>query len=86
MKVADECVDCGQGLNNAIHDAAYLCRALAKHVEDEKLLPEAVAAYENEVVRRGWKAVEESAMNLLMVHEWEKMRESMLFRNGMRQT
>ena len=45
MKVADECVYRGQGLNNAIHDAAYLCRALAKHVEDGKLLPEAMAAY-----------------------------------------
>ena len=86
MKVADECVDRGQGLNNAIHDAVYLCCALAKHLEDGKLLPEVMAAYENEVVRRGRKAVEESAMNSLMVHEWEKMRESMLFRNGMRQT
>lgn len=37
-----------------------------------------MAAYENEVVRRGRKAVEESAMSSLMVHEWEEMRESIL--------
>lgn len=67
------------------HKSSVL-RALANHVEGGKLLPEAMAAYENEVVRRGRKAVEESAMSSLMVHEWEEMRESILFRNGMRQT
>lgn len=77
-------LDRGQGLNNAIHDAAYLCRALDTHVKEDKPLAEAMAVYETEVVERGRKAVEESAINSLMIHEWEKMKESMLFRNGMK--
>ena len=77
-------LDRGQGLNNAIHDAAYLCRVLDMHIREGKPLTEAMAVYETEVVERGRKAVEESAMNSLMLHEWEKMRESMLFKNGMK--
>jgi hypothetical protein len=54
------------------------------HIREGKPLTEAMAVYETEVVERGRKAVEESAMNSLMLHEWEKMRESMLFKNGMK--
>lgn len=72
----------GQGLNNAVHDAAYLCRALNEHCENGKPLTDVLASYEAEVVERGNEAVLSSGENSVMLHEWERLMESMLLRHG----
>lgn len=74
--------DRGQGLNNAVHDAAYLGRALNDHCENGKPLTDVVAAYEAEVVERGNEAVLSSGGNSVMLHDWEQLMNSPLFQHG----
>ena len=74
--------DRGQGLNNGIHDAAYLCRALRLHCENGKPLQEVISAYEQELVERGRNAVISSGQNSLMVHDWEQLKKSPIYRLG----
>ncbi|CAD6593135.1 MAG: hypothetical protein ASARMPREDX12_006858 [Alectoria sarmentosa] len=72
----------GQGLNNAVHDAAYLGRALNDHCENGKPLTDVLAAYEAEVVERGNEAVLSSGQNSVMLHDWEQLINSPLFQHG----
>ncbi|KAL8690392.1 MAG: hypothetical protein Q9218_004154 [Villophora microphyllina] len=74
----------GQGLNNAINDAANLCKELDGYVEGEKGLTEAVRAYEEEMQERGYAAVVSSGENSLMVHDWERLAQSPVFKMGMK--
>ncbi len=82
--------DRGQGLNNAIHDAAHLGRALSAHCgtnsnhtsDNGQSLTDALSAYEAEVVERGREAVFSSGENSIMVHDWGQLMESLLFRHG----
>ncbi|KAJ9640316.1 hypothetical protein H2199_005855 [Coniosporium tulheliwenetii] len=73
----------GQGLNNAIHDAATLLQQLlAMPEKTPEALAAAVLEYEKEVWQRGKAAVESSAQNTLMVHDWAKMADSPLLKFG----
>ncbi|KAL8974371.1 MAG: hypothetical protein Q9197_001388 [Variospora fuerteventurae] len=73
----------GQGLNNGILDAAYICRALNTHCQDGKPITEALAVYEKEVQERGRAAVIESGRNSVMVHDWEQLKQSPVFNIGL---
>ncbi len=62
-------LDRGQGLNNAVHDACTLCRALEGHLSEGTPLVDAMRIYEDEVVERGHEAVVASGQNSLMIHD-----------------
>ncbi|KAL8647382.1 MAG: hypothetical protein Q9226_006453 [Calogaya cf. arnoldii] len=74
----------GQGLNNGILDAAYLCRGLNTHCRDGKPITEVLEAYEKEVQERGREAVISSGENSRMVHDWEQLKKSPIFTMGMK--
>ncbi|KAL8800986.1 MAG: hypothetical protein Q9182_004778 [Xanthomendoza sp. 2 TL-2023] len=74
----------GQGLNNAILDAAFLCRSLQKHVRDKVSLTVVLAEYEKEMQERGRAAVISSGENSLMVHDWEQLKQSPVFSIGLK--
>ena len=78
--------DRGQGLNNAISDAA----SLLAHIQDmteqtPTALAAAVSAYEKELWVRGKEAVQISNENSLMLHNWEMIGNSPLFKIGGKQ-
>ena len=75
-------LDRGQGLNNAVYDAAYICDAIRDHCEKGVPMSETLAKYEAEIVERGNTAVVSSANNSLMLHDWEKLREAQIFKAG----
>ncbi|OJJ48316.1 hypothetical protein ASPZODRAFT_158060 [Penicilliopsis zonata CBS 506.65] len=76
----------GQGLNNAILDAAFLGREIAKleNKSPGSLYP-AVTAYEKEVWVRGKEAVAQSNLNSMLLHNWSQLKESPLFQLGLKQ-
>lgn len=77
--------DRGQGLNNAVHDACTLCRAIESHLSvagQQKSLQDAMKAYEDELVERGHEAVVASGQNSLMVHDWDRLMEAQIFKQG----
>lgn len=76
------CTERGQGLNNAVHDAANLCRALDEHVHGEKPLSDVLAAYETELVERGREAVLSSGRDSMMVLNWEQLMNSPSLNRG----
>ena len=75
-------LDRGQGLNNAVHDAANFCRALYEYTCGVDFREEKISAYEKELVERGRKAVTSSGQNSLMLHDMEKMKMAPLFISG----
>ncbi|KAL2012921.1 hypothetical protein VTN00DRAFT_446 [Thermoascus crustaceus] len=83
----------GQGLNNAILDAASLNRQIQIALQENKNnnksvdyspLGAVVAAYEKELWERGKEAVESSNLNSLAIHDWEKLQKSPLFTAGLK--
>ena len=78
-------IDRGQGLNNAVHDAAYLSRALSAVCHDGKSLKQEISEYEKEIVKRGHEAVISSTENSLMLTDWGKFTKSPLFQYGVKQ-
>ncbi|CZR67712.1 uncharacterized protein PAC_17611 [Phialocephala subalpina] len=74
----------GQGLNNAISDAAdFLVHLRAMKEQTPEELIAAVKKYEAELVPRGNEAVMASYMNTNAVHDWNTMMQSPLFTEGM---
>ncbi|PMD32036.1 FAD/NAD(P)-binding domain-containing protein [Hyaloscypha variabilis F] len=74
----------GQGLNNAITDAADLLQHLRNMKAPTPLeLAAAVKRYEAELVPRGREAVLASNENTNAVHDWATMMDSPLFKGGM---
>jgi len=74
----------GQGLNNAITDAAELLlqiRAMKEHTPAE--LAAAVQRYETDLWPRGHEAVLGSLENTDAVHDWKTMMASPLFTGGL---
>lgn len=73
-----------------MQDAANLCRTLQKYFADDnnegggkkETFQEAMAGYEKEVVQRGHEAVVSSGQNSLMLHEWEQLMDSAIFKLG----
>ncbi len=79
-----DCLDRGQGLNNAITDAAdFLAhlREMKEHTPEE--LAAAVKRYEVELWPRGHAAVMASHENTNAVHDWNTMLQSPLFTSGL---
>ena len=80
----------GQGLNHAITDAVKLRDAI-KGVwnQDGGIMNEeratAVNAYETEVKERGGEEVRLSAKNTEMLHDWEEVLQSPVFKSGLHQ-
>ncbi|KAF5373076.1 hypothetical protein D9758_001501 [Tetrapyrgos nigripes] len=75
----------GQGLNNAIHDAYTLMRALGDHPPSQAgSFKEVLEVYEKDVTERGREAVLASEENSNMMHDWKRVNESDLFRLGVK--
>lgn len=78
--------DRGQGLNNAIHDAAVLGQELKKRgVASQSDVSSAVTAYEEEMWPRGKEAVMSSNHNSLSTHNWSTLLNSPIFTAGLKQ-
>ncbi|KAH0538562.1 hypothetical protein FGG08_004850 [Glutinoglossum americanum] len=73
----------GQGLNHCVGDVSHLVDALKKVQDGESELAEAVAGYEEEMIKRGAKEVESSFQNAMMVHDWGRLSESPLLKNSL---
>ncbi len=67
-----------------MHDAAYMSRALKDVCYDDKALKTAIDAYDQEVVERGHDAVISSGQNSMMLVDWNQLRESPMFKYGIR--
>ncbi|ESK85483.1 fad binding domain-containing protein [Moniliophthora roreri MCA 2997] len=76
----------GQGLNNAIHDVASLLEALRAHYDRDGEAPfkKALEAYEKEMWKRGREAVIMSDENAEALHDWGKLKESPLWKLGIK--
>lgn len=85
MASSHGCIDRGQGLNNAIHDAARLGSALKEVCQEGTPLVDAIDVYEKEVVARGHEAVISSGQNSMMVTDWNQLKESPIFKVGVQQ-
>ncbi|PGG97983.1 hypothetical protein AJ80_09605 [Polytolypa hystricis UAMH7299] len=72
----------GQGLNHCICDVSHLLEGL-KSFRDRKIpLSNAVNEYEKEMIPRGKEEVSCSVENGLMLHDWNKIQESPVFKRG----
>ena len=69
-------------MNNAVHDAVSLGRALKKVHDGGEALVDAISKYEKELVERGHEAVVSSEMNSRMLLDWRQLRDSPMFRYG----
>ncbi len=76
--------DRGQGLNHCICDASHLLDAIERVRAQETSFTEAISAYDAEIVPRGAEEVKCSVENGFMLHDWEKIQQSPVFRNGFR--
>lgn len=72
----------GQGLNHSITDAGKLRDALVK-IGNGADHGETVTAFEDEMIKRGGTEVRDGNQNTMMLHDWEKVKMSPLFKKGM---
>jgi hypothetical protein len=77
-------LDRGQGLNHCICDTSHLLASIRKVVAGTATLKEAITAYEAEMIPRGREEVKCSVENGYMLHDWDQVRESPVFRQGFR--
>jgi 2-polyprenyl-6-methoxyphenol hydroxylase-like FAD-dependent oxidoreductase len=75
----------GQGLNNALQDAANFVRAVKSVDAGEKGLNDAIDEYDKEVLERGMLEMSISLKQTLFIHNWETVMESPMVKMGMRQ-
>lgn len=62
---------------------AISAEALDEHVRNGRPLADVMAAYETELVERGREAVvSSSGRNSMTVLDWEKLKDSPMFRHG----
>lgn len=77
----------GQGLNHSVTDAGKLRDALVGvWSEGPRGQEEAIAAFEDEMVKRGGTEVRDGTANTEMLHDWERIKEAPLFKKGMSET
>jgi 2-polyprenyl-6-methoxyphenol hydroxylase-like FAD-dependent oxidoreductase len=74
-------IDRGQALNHGITDVAKLFEAI-KDIKDDKGLKQAIDAYEEEMIPRTKLETDLSVQNTYMTHDWAKMMESPIFKQG----
>ncbi|KAH8813014.1 hypothetical protein F5884DRAFT_320566 [Xylogone sp. PMI_703] len=72
----------GQGLNHCICDVSHLINHLRSISEADGSLAEAVDSYEKEMIPRGKEEVTCSVENGMLLHDWNKIRESPVFNRG----
>ena len=77
-------LDRGQGLNHCLYDISQLIDGLQKARSGEATLKEVVTVYDDEVVPRGAEEVKCAVDNGFMLHDWKKIQESPVFRDGFR--
>ena len=75
-------IDRGQGLNHCICDSNNLVEGIKRVRTGEISLAEAITAYDEEIVPRGREEVKCSMENALMLHDWEQVKQSPVFRDG----
>lgn len=63
---------------------SHLLEALQQVHDGGKSLEDAVTAYEEEMIPRGREEVKCSLENGRMLHDWEKVKESPVFKDGFR--
>lgn len=75
----------GQGLNHSVTDAAKLRDTLVEVHKggDRKAL---ITKFEEEVIARGGKEVRDCTANTQLLHDWEKVKESPFFKQGMKRS
>lgn len=76
--------DRGQGLNHCICDVSHLLAAIKKVQSGDRSKQDAVTEYEEEMIPRGREEVECSMKNAEMLHDWEKVKQSPVFKDGFR--
>ncbi|CAI6237373.1 unnamed protein product [Periconia digitata] len=74
----------GQGLNHCITDVFNLTSHIKRVASGENTLDAAIGAYEAELIPRGSEEVKCSIENGIMLHDWEKVKQSPVFTNGFR--
>ncbi|KAG6986557.1 prenyltransferase phnF [Physcia stellaris] len=72
----------GQGLNHCICDVSHIMEGLQGVRDGQTALADAVAAYEKEMIPRGKEEVSCSVENGLTLHDWNKIKESPVFKRG----
>lgn len=72
----------GQGLNHCICDISHFLNNIQSVLRGETTQKEAITAYDDEVVKRGAEEVKCSLENGLMLHDWEKVKQSPVFTTG----
>lgn len=75
----------GQGLNHSVTDAGKLRDALVK-IQENGNRAESINHFEEEMIKRGGTEVRDGTANTEMLHDWERIKESPLFKKGMRKT
>lgn len=72
----------GQGLNHCICDVSHLVNGLRSISDADGSLAEVVDSYEKEMIPRGKEEVTCSVENGMLLHDWDKIRESPVFNRG----
>lgn len=75
----------GQGLNNALQDAANFVAAIKSVVSGEAGLREAVDGFDAEVLERGKVEMEISLKQTMFIHDWDTLMQSPMVGMGLRQ-
>lgn len=74
----------GQGLNNAVLDCNHFMKEIEAMPERTiTALREAVRRYDEALWKRGHEAVMSSMENSVAVHDWDKLKDSGLFKGGL---
>ncbi len=73
----------GQGLNNALQDAAGLVEELTAVKKGEKGLRGAVKTYQEDMKKRALAEIPISVMQARMVHSWETLMSAPMIKMGM---
>ena len=73
----------GQGLNNALQDAAELVEQLGAVKDRKKTFAEAVVAYEKDMKERTLQEIPISIMQAQMVHSYDTLMQAPFFKMGM---
>lgn len=80
----------GQGLNHAITDASKLCKAIAEiwngaGGRNAQTKARFIEEYESEMIKRGGEEIRLGEMNSKMLHDWDKVLQSPVIRQGLKQ-
>jgi 2-polyprenyl-6-methoxyphenol hydroxylase-like FAD-dependent oxidoreductase len=73
----------GQGLNHSVTDASELRDALVK-VQIGADRASTISAFEDEMIARGGKEVRDGNANTMLLHDWEKVKQSPFFTMGLK--